>query len=254
MSRPCLACQLYTVRALTHADFPGTIRSLAEIGYRAVELAGYGSAGSAVEARKVLDDHGMAVVGSHANLEALEKHLPRLIEDSHTLGNRTIVLSFLPEPRRKDSAGWRAAAKALERIGADCHDCGLELAYHHHHFEFQKFDGQCGLDILWQNADARFVKAELDTFWIKYGGQDPAGYITRLGSRTPLVHLKDMQAGPERRFGEVGTGTLDFPSILTAMEKAGVRCGIVEQDVTYDRPPLESLRISFENLRRLGAA
>jgi len=253
MPTPGVACQLYTVRALTHADFPGTIRALGEIGYRAVELAGYGSARTAAEARKVLDDHGMAVVGSHTNLENLERNLPRLIEDSRTLGNHTVVLSFLPEPRRKDAEGWRSAARLLDQIGATLRQQGLELAYHHHHFEFQRFDGKYGLDILWENSDPQNLKAELDTFWLRYGGEDPAGYITRLGPRTPLLHLKDMRMKPDRRFGEVGEGILDFPGILAAAERAGVRWGIVEQDSTYDTPPLESVRRSFEHLRRLGA-
>jgi sugar phosphate isomerase/epimerase len=254
MPKPRLACQLYTVRALTHADFAGTMAAVRSIGYEAVELAGYGNLRSAWEVRKVLDTQGMAAVAMHTNLASLENSLPRLIEDCHTLGCRFIVLSFLPEPRRPDAAGWRAAGKTLEDIGAACREFDIDLAYHHHHFEFQRFDGQYALDILWQNADRRFLKAELDTFWIKYGGEDPAGYIARLGDRTPLLHLKDMLPRPDRRFCEVGLGTIDFPAILAAAEAAGVQWGIVEQDSTYDRPPLESRRISFENLKRLGAA
>ena len=253
MPKPQIACQLYTVRGLTHADMPATLRALGQIGFSAVELAGYGSLRTAAEVRKALDDHGLAVVGSHTNLAGLEQGLPRLIEDGYILGSRTLILSFLPESRRKDAAGWVASAKALEEIGAACADFGIELAYHHHHFEFQTFDGRRGLDLLWENADPRYLKAELDTFWLKYGGEEPAAYIRRLGPRTPLLHLKDMQPGPDRRFGAVGTGILDFRSILEAAEEAGVRWGVVEQDSTYNQPPLESLRISLENLRRLGA-
>ena len=253
MAKPRIACQLYTVRALTHADFAGTLAAVRAIGYEAVELAGYGNLKSAREVHKVLDDQGMEAIAAHANLAALQNNLPRLIEDSYTLGSRTIVLSFLPEPRRPDASGWREAAKMLEGIGAACRDCDVDLAYHHHHFEFQRCDGVYRLDILWENADPRFLKAELDTFWIKYSGEDPAGYITRLGGRAPLLHLKDMLPRPDRRFCEIGVGILDFPSILAAAEAAGVQWGIVEQDSTYDRPPLESLRISYENLKRLGA-
>ena len=247
-----IACQLYTVRELAQADFAGAVAGVAAIGYRAVELAGYGSLRSAAEVRKVLDDHGMTVVASHTNLEALEKSLPRLLDDSDALGNRTLVLSFLPEPRRVDAAGWRASAATLERIGRACGERGVELAYHHHHFEFQKFDGVYGLEILWQSADPEVVKAELDTFWLRYAGIDPVKYLTRLGRRTTLIHLKDVQPGPPARFGEIGTGILDFPAILAAAELAGVRWGIVEQDSTYDRPPLESLRMSYQKLVELG--
>ena len=249
-----IACQLYTVRQLTQQDFAGTIREVAGIGFRAVELAGYGNLTSAGEVRKVLDDHGMAVVASHANLDALEKGLPRLLDDAATLGSPAIVLSFLPEGRRKDADGWKAAAFLLNQVGQACRDRGVELAYHHHHFEFQKFDGVFGLEILWRNTESAFLKAELDTFWLRYAGIDPVKYINRLGSRTTLIHLKDLRPGQPTRFGEIGTGILDFPAILTATQRAGVRWGIVEQDSTYERPPLESLRISFEHLSRLGGA
>lgn len=248
-----IACQLYTVREAAQKDFAAAVGGVAEIGYRAVELAGYGSLRSAADVRKVLDDHGMAVVASHTNIDAIEKGLPRLLDDSDALGNTTIVLSFLPEPRRKDADGWRAAAAALDRAGEVCRGRGIDLAYHHHHFEFQKFDGVFGLEILWQNTRPEHLKAELDTFWLRYAGIDPVKYITRLGGRTSLVHLKDVQPGPPPRFGEIGTGILDFPAILAAAERAGVRWGVVEQDSTYERPPLESLRMSFRKLAELGA-
>jgi sugar phosphate isomerase/epimerase len=121
------------------------------------------------------------------------------------------------------------------------------------HFEFQKLDGQYALDLLWQQTDPSYLKAELDTFWMRYGGEDPARYIATVGSRTLILHLKDLLRGPPVRFGEVGTGMLNFATILAAAEEAGVRWGVVEQDSTYERPPLQSLRISFESLKRLGA-
>jgi sugar phosphate isomerase/epimerase len=247
-----IGCQLYTLRDLTQKDFAGTVRGVARVGYRAVELAGYGNFRTAHDVHKVLQDEGMRVAASHTNIEALERNLSRVLDDAQTLGSETVVLSFLPEPRRKDLSGWRASAQVLNRIGEECLRRGVELAYHHHHFEFQKFDGQYALDLLWQQTDPRFLKAELDTFWIRYGGEDPARYIARLGPRATHLHLKDLVPGPPPRFAEVGSGVLDFPGILKAARDAGVRWGIVEQDSTYERGPLEAVRTSFENLKALG--
>ena len=196
----------------------------------------------------------MRVAAIHTNLDALERNLARVLENNQVLGSGTVVLSFLPEHRRRDGAGWRTSAEVLNRIGGECATRGIELAYHHHHFEFQKFDGKYALDLLWQNTDPRLLKAELDTFWIRYAGEDPAGYIARLGPRATHLHLKDLLPGPPVRFGEIGSGVLDFPGILKAAGEAGVRWGIVEQDSTYQRPPLEAVRISLEKLKSLGAA
>ena len=248
-----IACQLYTVRDLVRQDLAGAVKAVADIGYGAVELAGYGNLPSAIEVRNVLDDLGLSVVATHTNMDALERNLAAMLDDAERLASPAVVLSFLPEPRRKDAAGWRAAADLLGQVGQGCRERGIELAYHHHHFEFQKFDGKFGLEILLENTDPDLLKVELDTFWLRYAGIDPVKYINRLGSRTTLIHLKDVQPGQQTRFGEIGTGILDFPAILAAAERVGVRWGIVEQDSTYERPPLESLRLSFQNLRRLGA-
>ena len=67
------------------------------------------------------------------------------------------------------------------------------------------------------------------------------------------LHLKDMAAGDAKNFAEVGTGILDFKAILAAAEKAGVQWGVVEQDNTYGTPPLEAIKVSFDNLKKLNA-
>jgi sugar phosphate isomerase/epimerase len=152
-----IACQLYTVRHLTQQDFPAAAAAVAEIGFRAVELAGYGSLRSAAEVRNVLDGLGMAAVASHLGIDALEKNLPRQLDECSVLQCPALVLSFLPEPRRKDAEGWKAAAATLNEAGRVCRERGVQLVYHHHHFEFQKFDGVFGLEILWRHTDPQWL-------------------------------------------------------------------------------------------------
>ena len=92
--------------------------------------------------------------------------------------------------------------------------------------EFEKFDDQYALDILWEHADPAVVRAELDLYWVTRGGVDPVRYVKQLGERVQLVHLKDMEAGPEQRFAPVGTGTLDVPALSEACaEDAGGAAG-----------------------------
>jgi sugar phosphate isomerase/epimerase len=68
-----------------------------------------------------------------------------------------------------------------------------------------------------------------------------------------LLHLKDMEPGEERFFAEVGEGILDFHPIVEAAKEAGVQWMNVEQD-DYRREPLESVQISYSNIKRLGLA
>jgi sugar phosphate isomerase/epimerase len=246
-----LAVQLYTLRDLVASDFVSTIRQVAEIGYRGVELAGYGNLKSAAEAKRAIDDAGLKIVGAHVGIEQLDSNVERILDEQHAINCPTIIIPWMPDERRKDAAAWKRAAQSLNPIGSACRDRGIELCYHHHSFEFQRFNGKSGMDILLENTEPALVKIELDVYWLQHGGEDPVKFIERTRGRVPLVHLKDMAAGPERKFAEVGRGILDFKSILAACAAAGVRWGVVEQDLTYATPPIEAVRTSFENLQKL---
>ena len=255
MSKPYIGIQLYTLRDLASKDLPATLKSVAVTGYKHVELAGYGSLKSVKDVKNALDDAGLKAPAGHWAIDVLEKEadLQRIMEDVQVLEMQHVVVPFLAEDRRKDAAAWKKTAKLLDEIGSYFHGIGVELAYHNHAFEFQKFDGKTGWDILFENTTPHLVKAELDVYWAAYAGVDPVGLIDKLGERVRLLHLKDLAAGDEKRFAPVGTGTIDFKAILAAAEKHGVRWGFVEQDKTYDTPPLDAIKTSLENLKKLGA-
>src|SRR5437870_2072926 len=126
----------------------------------------------------------------------------------------------------------------------------MQLCYHNHAFELDRFNGRTGLDILFGAADPDLVHAEIDMYWIQYGGGDPVEMVRRFAGRAPLIHLKDMAADGTRTFAEVGEGIMDWPAILAASQSAGAQWYIVEQD-TCRRSPFESIEISLRNLRRL---
>ena len=248
----CAALQLYTVRNLTAKDFAGTVRKVADIGYKFVELAGYGNLGNAKAARKALDDAGLKACSAHYAIELLERNIEQVVEDAQTLGIDTVVCPFLLENRRKDAKGYEATAKVLESAGGLLHGHGLILCYHNHAFEFQKFGDKSGLDIIFENTAPHLVAAEIDVYWVQYGGADPVALIEKYDQRVRLLHLKDMAPGSDKRFAPVGTGIMKFDAILAAAKKHGVRWGIVEQDQTYGTPPLEAIKTSLENLKKLG--
>jgi sugar phosphate isomerase/epimerase len=254
MAKLPVSVQLYTLRDLAKTDLPGVLKSLAKIGYSGGELAGYGNLKSATEVRKAFDDAGLVVSGAHVGIDQLEKDLDGVIADHKTLGNTNVIIPWLGEERRQDAAAWRAFAATCNDIGRKLADAGLTLSYHNHDFEFKTFDGTYGLDIFWQHSDPKYVNAELDVYWVVRGGVDPVAYIKQLGSRVKLIHLKDMATGEEKKFAPVGTGVIDFVPITDAAAAVGVEWGAVEQDNCYGMDPLESVRISFDNLKKLGIA
>jgi sugar phosphate isomerase/epimerase len=243
---------MYTLRNETARDFIGTLREVAKIGYAGVEFAGTGGL-SAAELKRLLADLNLRAAGSHTGLDVLEGDLNAALDFTQEIGSEFVVCPYLPEERRRSADDYRALAEVLNRAGAACKQRGLQLCYHNHAFEFERFDGQYGLDILYTASDPDLVKGEIDTYWIRKGGADPAAYIRQYSGRCPLIHLKDMAADEKQSFAEVGEGTLDWPAIFAAAESGGARWYIVEQDVCQ-RPPLESITISLQNLRAMGKA
>lgn len=247
-----ISLQLYTVRDEVEKDYVGTLRRVAEIGYAGVEFGGTGDL-SPEEFKQVLADLGLKPTGQHIPLDRLETDLDRVLDDTQTIGNRYVVCPWLPEDRRRDAEDWKRTAELFDSIGARCRDRGLAFCYHNHSFEFTRFDGGYGLDLLYGNSDPDLVKAEIDTYWVQHGGESPAAYLRKYADRTVLVHLKDMLADEAKTFAEVGEGILDWDAVFAAAGTGMAAWGIVEQD-RCRRPPLESARLSFRNLQNMGRA
>jgi sugar phosphate isomerase/epimerase len=248
-----IAVQLYTLRDLTKTDFAGIVKQVAQIGYKGVELAGTGNLKTPQEVRKALDDAGLKVCGSHIGIDQLQKDLNKVLDDNDVIGNKAIVIPWIGEQYRS-AEGWAKLGKELAGFAQQAGKRGFVVCYHNHDFEFKTYNGKLGFDMIFEGTDPNLVKSELDLFWVKAGGQDPVAYIAKLGKRLHLVHLKDMAAGAERKFAPVGAGIMDYKALIDASNKLGIKWGIVEQDSTYETPPMDAIRTSFQNLKKMGAA
>lgn len=250
IKRPIVALQMYTLRDILGGDTVGVLRQVKEMGYEGVELAGYGSL-SREQFKSALDEVGLSVTSSHAAIEKMENEFQSVVDDAALFGYSFVGVAYLDEARRGSREKWLATAEKLNGIGQKLRDeAGLQLFYHNHAFEFEEqFDGEYGLDILFSNSDPQFLQAELDTYWVQKGGANPTEYLRKYAGRTPVLHIKDM--GADGNFAEVGTGSLDWPAIFSAAEAGGVTAYIVEQD-TCPGSPLDSVRISIDNLKQMG--
>lgn len=247
-----VAVQMFTLRDEAGADFAGTIRKVAEMGYDGVEFAGYGGL-SAAEAKKLLDDCGLKPAGAHEGIERFEDSFEETVEFHKELGNKYVAIPFLGPDRWDKPGGWKELAAQMTEIGHKLREVGMQLCYHNHSFEFQKQDGQYGLDILYTNSDPQALMAELDTYWVQHGGEDPVAYIKKMHGRLPLLHLKDMAPGDDKAFAEVGEGILDIQGIVAAAKESGTKWIIVEQD-SCPGPAIDSVKKSIDNLKKMGLA
>ena len=241
------AAQLYTVRDLmrTPADMARTLKAVRGIGYQAVQVSGVGPI-APEELRKLLDDNGLTCCATHEDAGEILNNTAAIIEKLRTLGSPTTAIPWLGKEHRSGEGFKRFIAAA----GAACAKmkvAGIDLMYHNHAFEFEKVNGRLLLDVIYSETD---LKAEIDTYWVQVGGCNPEDWCRRMAGRMPVVHLKDLAYFDEggAATAEIGQGNLDFKAIVRACDKGGVKWFAVEQD-NCRRPPLESLKMSFDYIK-----
>ncbi len=249
-----VGAQLYTVREFTKTveGMRESLRKVAEIGYKAVQVSGFGPM-DPKEVAAALQEYGLDCVSTHTNWDRFLTDLDAVIEEHKLWGCSHPAVGGLPKEYH-NLEGLKRFADELPPIAERLAQEGMTFSYHNHNHELALYDGKTWLERLYGSIDARYLKAEIDTYWIQAGGGDPAAWVRRYAGRQPLLHLKDMAVTPEReqRFAEIGEGNLNWPAIMEAAKEAGVEWYLVEQDQCYGRDPFESLAISYRNLRGMG--
>jgi sugar phosphate isomerase/epimerase len=249
-SGPRLGLSLYTARHALQRDPDGTLAAIARIGYRDVETHSfYGR--PVAEMRRLLDRHGLRTPSGHVNggVAAMRASSERAFDEAETLGQRFVVLPWLPESERTADA-YRRLAERCNPWGEAARARGLTLVYHHHEFEFDPLPGgRTGWDIVVDSTDPTLMKLQVDAFWMNKVGRDPVDYVARNRDRVVLLHAKDATRAPERKMVDVGAGTIDFRGLVREARQAGVIAIYVEHDEPADA--LGTARAGFEHLRRL---
>jgi sugar phosphate isomerase/epimerase len=247
-----IAVQLYTVRAqLQDPERLGAVLGrLREIGYRAVEVAGLGP-GAIDRFGPELRRADLIACAAHIALDRLAADLEGVAGQCQEWGCEYVVIPSIPDADRSPD-GYRRFAHQTDELAQRLKPSGLRLAYHNHAHELERYGDKTGLETLF-DLSRETLLAELDTYWLQFGGVNPATWIRRFKGRLPLVHLKDMAVDRGNPVdAEIGEGNLDWIDILGACRDAGSKWLVVEQD-NPRRDPMESVALSYTNLAKLTA-
>jgi sugar phosphate isomerase/epimerase len=243
-----IALQLYSLRDLLAKDLPGVVAQVAQMGYQAVEFAGYYGR-TAEQLRKILDQNGLQCCGSHVGLDTLlGDNLKRTVEFHRVLGNQFLIVPWLGGQYASSAAALKTTAKLLTELAAKVKPAGMHVGYHAHGGDFQKIDGQTHWDILFSNAGPDVVM-QLDVGNCLGGGGDPVAVLKKFPGRALTIHIKEFGG---KHGAPVGEGTVKWDEIFNLCETTGgTQWYIVEQE-EYAGSPLDSVKQCLANLRKMG--
>ena len=287
MKKGLIGVQMSTIAPAKMPKFDAyeSMARLADIGYKCIEISQVPMTDENVKGfRRAIDELGFNVAATSA-LTAANPMLPgcdmsnpdemkKMIEDAKYLDCDLFRIGSMPMEARFSLQAAVDFAKQADEYACQLKEHGIDLYYHNHHFEFARHDGKFLMDIIKENT--KYLGFELDIHWIYRGGMDPVEFINQYAGRIRLLDLKDYRIGhmamPEGvdmstkegmmkayaamnnivEFAEVGEGTLNIPACIEAGLAGGSEYFLVEQDITYGRDPFECLKISHDNLMKMG--
>jgi sugar phosphate isomerase/epimerase len=238
-----VAVQLWSVRDLAERDMAGILRAISDIGYLGVEPFGlHGLKPSRL--RGIIDDLGLEICSAHAPFPA-GPDAERILDEQQELGSPVIAWSLEMAEFASEALIARGAERVNEGV-ANAARHGIRVAYHNHWAEFARsFGGRSAYQLLLDHLSPEAL-IELDIYWTRLGGADPARVAHDLGSGLRFLHVKDGPAGsPDDSMLAVGHGKLDIPAVLRA--NSAVAWHIVELD-RFDGDIVDALSDSYAYL------
>jgi sugar phosphate isomerase/epimerase len=234
-----IGLQLYSLRDQFAKNVPSTLDQVRSFGFDYVELAGtYNLAPD--KFKEQLDARKLKPISGHFPFERYRDDIEGIARDAKALGLQYAGCAWIPHQDPFDEKTCREAIKVFNRAGEGLAKHGLKFFYHTHGYEFQPHDNGTLFDLLMAGTDPKFVRYEMDVFWIVHPGQDPVKLLKKFERRFELMHVKDMRKGTPTGLltghSEVtndvalGTGTLPWPAILKAAKAAGVKWYFIEDE------------------------
>jgi sugar phosphate isomerase/epimerase len=243
-----IGIQLYTLREQLNDDFRGCLKELAEMGYDGVEFAGMYGGRTPEQLAEELRELGLEVCGMHLPVTSIMDPEDEAYRYAKAVGCKYLITSLCGT----FIDGFDEVVSNCRKAGEVAAEQGVCFAYHNHAQEFDKINGKCALDLFYEQTSAEQVKAELDTYWIKKGGEEPVAYLKKYSARLPLIHMKDMSK-TDGSFAAVGTGLIDLGGVIEVARDSVAEWVIYEQD-SCPTSPLECARISINNIKKLEKA
>ncbi len=237
-----IGCQTYPVRATINSDFVGTMKGLAESGFRTIELCspfGYREFSGLAkykpqDLRAMLKDYGLTCVSCHFGTGELFNHAEERIGWAHEfgltqMGTASLGFGTLPKDRKPTMDDVKRITDLFNTFAAKAHAAGITAFLHNEVFEVTSIDGKRVYDAEIALLDPTNVKLQFQVSTMQ-DGFDPVDYFARYPGRYISMHCQDWVIGPDGKAKQValGTGVVNWKQVFGAAKKAGILNYFVE--------------------------
>ena len=234
----------------TLEDLDRVLAFLKELEIDTVQVSGIGHL-AYKDVAEYCKKYDLEVCLTHNSADRILNDVDALIEEHRLLGCKNIGIGAMGDDYRS-LEGYNRFIKDFTVSAKKMKEAGMQFNYHNHAFEFEKYNGRRGMDILIEDTDSDLFNFIIDTHWVQTGGCNPSKYIEKVSGRMSVCHFKDYKiVNNEREFAEIGTGNLDLDECYRMCAQTGVEYIIIEQDMT-DIDIFESTKISVKNLKEIA--
>lgn len=238
--------QIWTINKDLQSDFAGTLKKMADIGYKTVEMCsppGYGFKSlidmKAGEMKKIVNDNGLRLESTHYTMGELRTNLAERIAFASESGQKQMVCSSFWLPAKSTMSDWMKACDEINIMGMKSMESGIQMVFHNHHMEFEKSDGVLIYDAMLKQLDPDLVKMQFQVAVISVGYK-ASDYFTKYPGRFISAHLSDWSASDDKQ-KPVGQGDVDWKEFFASLDKGGVKNIFVEMEPETFKPGIDYL-------------
>lgn len=265
-----IGLQLYSVRDDMKKDPLGTLKQVAQMGYKHVEHANYVDRKfygyTAKEFRKILDDLGLKMPSGHTVMgknhwddakKDFSDEWKYLVEDAAYMGQKYVISPWMDESMRKTYDDLVRYLDVFNQCGDLCKKSGMKFGYHNHWAEFtEKLNGMKLFDIMMQKLDVNKVVMQLDIGNMYIGGAKALDVIGQYPGKFELIHVKDEIGNntPEKFESAIlGKGIIPVKEVLDICRKTGgTQVYIIEQEAYQGKAPLDCVNEDLKIMKGWG--
>ena len=229
--------QTFPIRNMLSKDFPGTLKSMADFGYKQAELCspkGYAQIGfgflanmKPADIKKTINDAGLTCQSCHFVLNEMTDKLDESIKFAQELGLTQMICSTFWLPKTATLNDYYADCDKLNKAGEKIKQAGMQAGFHNHDMEFAMLEGQLIYDAMMSRFDPDLVKMQFQTQVITLGYK-ASTYFNKYPGRFISSHLSDWTA--DKKEVPVGKGIIDWKEFFTAAKTGGVKNFFVEMN------------------------